>query len=128
MSEKIMSLGIKREKGWLYYLDSNLNLCRAEMVRGGKKKRLGSKPELLLKTGQKRDPNYLYYLDKTGDISRVKASRGGTLLKGKKHRRTPAQKKALLAKKLALKKKRQKKKKIATRKNTGKKVMSRKAA
>ena len=63
MSEKVKSAGIKREKDWLYYLDRNLNLLRAKLVRGGKKKQAGSKPELLLKTGLQRDSSYIYYLD-----------------------------------------------------------------
>src|SRR3989338_5192722 len=148
MSEKVKSAGIKREKDWLYYLDRNLNLLRAKMVRGGKKKQAGSKPELLLKTGLQRDSSYIYYLDKAGDISRVKAARGGTRHKGKKFRRTPAQRAAFLKRKLALKqrkteqlqKKRERKAlvkqktKLSTKgsklpiKNIGKREVKRKAA
>lgn len=76
MAEKIMSAGIKREKSWLYYLDSQLAVRRAKMVSGGKRKQPGDKPELILETGLKRDPSYLYYVDKSGDISRIVANRG----------------------------------------------------
>lgn len=30
---------VKREKGFLYYVDGKGNLCRAKMARGGKKKK-----------------------------------------------------------------------------------------
>ena len=83
MAEKVVRAGIERKKGWLYYLDRNLNVYRAKMVRGGEKKKHGDRPELVLKTDMKRDRNYLYYVDKAGDISRVKASRGGSARKGK---------------------------------------------
>lgn len=98
MSEKMMQVGIERMRGWLYYLDGNLNIFRARMVRGGEQKKPGSRSELLLRTELKRDSNYLYYLDKSGDVCRVKASRGGSARKGKKIRRTVTQREALLGK------------------------------
>lgn len=103
MSEKILSCGIKRERGWFYYLDENLRVYRAKMVSGGQKKDPASKPELILETNIKRLPEHLYYVDKKGDISCVPASRGGKALKGKKRRRTPAQKERLREKLAALK-------------------------
>ncbi|MEI6805380.1 MAG: hypothetical protein WCK49_02605 [Myxococcaceae bacterium] len=87
MSEKMMNAKIVREKGWLYYLDRDLNVCRAAMVHGNQRKEKGQKPELLLKTVLKREPNYLYYIDKAGDVSRVLAARGGSFRKGSKNRK-----------------------------------------
>jgi len=39
MAEKVLKAGITRKPGWLYYLDRNLDVYRAKMVRGGEKKR-----------------------------------------------------------------------------------------
>jgi len=39
MGEVIMKNAVKREKGYMYYVDGKGNLCRAKMARGGKKKR-----------------------------------------------------------------------------------------
>jgi len=50
MSEKVLRTGVERKKGWLYYLDKNLNVYRAKMVRGGEKKKKGEHPELVIKT------------------------------------------------------------------------------
>lgn len=115
MSERIMRAGIMREKNWLYYLDSNLNVCRAKMVHG-RRKEPASRPELILRTELKRDPKYLYYVDKTGDISRVLACRGGSIRKGKKSRKTTlAEKRRLVLKKKATRK-------AVPRKNSDKKL------
>lgn len=76
MSEKIMKVGLKREKGWLYYLNSDLNIQRSRMVVGGQRKDPNQRPELVLQTGMKRDPGFLYFVDKVGDIARTKAKRG----------------------------------------------------
>ena len=69
MSQKVMKVGVKRAKGYLYYLDKQGNVSRAKMARGGKK---GGKPEKVQKVGVKKEKGYLYYLDKKGDISRAK--------------------------------------------------------
>ncbi len=39
MGEVIMKSAVKREKGYMYYVDGKGNLCRAKMARGGKKKK-----------------------------------------------------------------------------------------
>ncbi len=38
MGEIILKNAIVREKGYLYYIDSNGSVCKALMKRGGKKK------------------------------------------------------------------------------------------
>ena len=38
MSEIILKEAVKREPGYLYYVDGKGNVCRAKMKRGGKKK------------------------------------------------------------------------------------------
>jgi len=74
MAEKVEKTGIKREKGYLYYLDKQGDVSRAKMARGGKK---GGKPEKVTKAGVKREEGYLYFIDKQGDISRAKMARRG---------------------------------------------------
>ncbi|MDD2773628.1 MAG: hypothetical protein PHP45_08020 [Elusimicrobiales bacterium] len=69
MAEKVLKAGVKREDGFLYYIDKDGDISRAKMARGGKK---GGKPQKVLKCGVKKDKGYLYYLDKKGDVSRAK--------------------------------------------------------
>ncbi len=73
MAEKVQKAGIKRVKGYLYYIDKKGNISRAKMARGGKK---GGKPEVVQKAGIKRVKGYLYFIDKKGDVSRAKMKRG----------------------------------------------------
>ena len=37
MAQKVAKVGIKREKGYLYYLDKQGDVSRAKMARGKKK-------------------------------------------------------------------------------------------
>ena len=69
MAEKVAKAGVKREEGFLYYIDKQGDISRAKMARGGKK---GGKPEKVSKVGVKKESGYLYFLDKKGDISRAK--------------------------------------------------------
>ncbi|MFH1853968.1 MAG: hypothetical protein ABH815_01505 [Candidatus Omnitrophota bacterium] len=39
MAEKVMKCGIKKEKGYLYFIDKKGDISRAKMARGGKKKK-----------------------------------------------------------------------------------------
>ena len=74
MSQKIEKVGIKRQKGYLYYLDKQGDISRAKMARGGSK---GGRPEKVKKLGVKRQEGFLYFIDKQGDVSRAKMVRGG---------------------------------------------------
>ncbi len=74
MAEKIAKAGIKREKGYLYYLDKQGDVSRAKMARGGKK---GGGPTKVAKLGIKRKQGYLYFIDKQGDVSAAKMARAG---------------------------------------------------
>ena len=38
MSEVILKNAVKREPGYLYFIDKDGNVCRAKMARGKKKK------------------------------------------------------------------------------------------
>lgn len=74
MAEKIAKLGVKREKGFLYYIDKQGDVSCAKMARGAKK---GGSPKKVAKCGIKRKEGYLYFLDKQGDVSAAKMKRGG---------------------------------------------------
>jgi len=74
MAEKLVKLGIKRQKGYLYYIDKQGDVSCAKMARGNKK---GGSPKKVAKVGIKRKDGYLYFLDKKGDVSAAKMKRGG---------------------------------------------------
>ncbi len=74
MAQKVEKAGVKRAKGYLYYLDKQGDISRAKMARGGSK---GGRPEKVKKLGVKREEGYLYFIDKQGDVSRAKMVRGG---------------------------------------------------
>jgi hypothetical protein len=74
--QKVAKLGVKRESGYLYYIDKHGDLARAPMARGGQKGRK-KKPEVVAKAGVKREKGYIYFMDKAGDIARAKMARGG---------------------------------------------------
>ena len=75
MAEKVAKVGVKREKGYLYFLDKKGNVSRAKMARG--KKRSGGKVQLVAKVGVNKKKGYLYFIDKSGDVSMAKMVRGG---------------------------------------------------
>jgi len=39
MAEKVMKCGIKKQKGYLYFIDKKGDISRAKMARGRKKKK-----------------------------------------------------------------------------------------
>jgi len=74
MAQKLVKLGIKRQKGYLYYVDKKGDVSCAKMARGKKK---GGSPKKVAKVGLKRKKGYLYFIDKKGDVSCAKMARGG---------------------------------------------------
>ncbi len=76
MAEKVAKVGVKKAKGYLYFVDKKGNVGRAKMSRGGKKKGK-AKVELVAKVGVKKKTGYLYFIDKSGDVSCAKMQRGG---------------------------------------------------
>lgn len=38
MAQKVLKCGIKKESGYLYFIDKQGDISRAKMARGGKKK------------------------------------------------------------------------------------------
>jgi hypothetical protein len=82
MASKVAKVGVKKEEGWLYYLDKKGNVSRAKMGRGRKPSK--TKPQTVAKTAVKRVSGYLYFIDKAGDVSMAKMSRKGRKKKAKK--------------------------------------------
>lgn len=74
MAQKVLKLGVKRKKGYLYFIDKKGDVSCALMARGKKK---GGKPQKVEKAGVEKKDGYLYFLDKQGDISCAKLVRGG---------------------------------------------------
>lgn len=70
--EKVTKVGVKRQEGYLYFVDKAGDVSRAKMARGGKK---GGKSEKVQKVGVKKQSGYLYFVDKQGDVSRAKMKR-----------------------------------------------------
>jgi hypothetical protein len=75
MAEVLVKCGVKRESGYLYFIDKKGNVARAKMARG--KKTGKAKQEVLVKAGIKREEGWLYFLDKKGNVARVKMARRG---------------------------------------------------
>ena len=80
-SKKVAKVGVKKEKGYLYFVDKQGDISAAKMARGDKK---GGSPKKVAKVGIKREEGYLYFIDKQGDISAAKMVRGGTKKKSAK--------------------------------------------
>lgn len=74
MAEKVAKVGIKRKKGYLYYVDKKGNVVETKMARGKSK---GGGGKVIAKPGVKKAKGYLYFIDKKGDVSRAKMLRGG---------------------------------------------------
>ena len=75
MATKVAKVGVKKESGWLYYLDKKGNISRSKMGRG--RKPTNTKPQVVAKLGVKRQVGYLYFVVKQGDLSMAKMSRSG---------------------------------------------------
>ncbi|MCX5785033.1 MAG: hypothetical protein NTX59_05045 [Elusimicrobia bacterium] len=81
MGEKVQKVGVKREEGFLYFIDKAGDVSRAKMARGGKK---GGKPQKVTKVGIKKEDGFLYYVDKGGDVARAKMVNAGKKAKKRK--------------------------------------------
>lgn len=81
MAQKVAKVGVKRQKGYLYFIDKDGDVSCAVMARGKKK---GGKPKKVAKVGVDKKDGYLYFLDKQGDVACAKLVRGGKKKKGKR--------------------------------------------
>ncbi len=81
MAQKVTKVGVKKEKGFLYFVDKHGDVSCAKMARGDKK---GGSPKKVAKVGIKKQAGFLYFIDKQGDISCAKMVQGGKKKKKKK--------------------------------------------
>jgi len=75
MAKKVAKVGVRKAKGYLYYVDKRGDISRTKMARGGKRKGKKPKPEKVEKVGVKKENGFLYFIDKQGDISCAKMAR-----------------------------------------------------
>jgi hypothetical protein len=73
MAEKVARVGVRKEYGYLYFVDKSGDVSRAKMARAGNK---GGRPERVAAAGVRKEKGYLYFVDKSGDVSRAKMARG----------------------------------------------------
>ena len=73
MAEKVKTVGVKKESGFLYYLGKDGHVWRSKMARAGQK---GGGAAKVADAGVKREAGFLYFIDKNGDVSRSKMARG----------------------------------------------------
>ncbi len=66
MAEKVHKCGVKREQGYLYFIDSTGDVSRVRQGQAGK--------EVICKNNNDfvKEAGWMYYLDKAGDVSRSK--------------------------------------------------------
>jgi len=85
MAEVVAKVGVKKVKGYLYFVDKKGNVARAAMSRAGRKKGK-AKVEVVSKVGVKKVPGYLYFIDGKGHVARAMMARGrkGAKKKAKK--------------------------------------------
>ena len=76
---KAAKVGVRREAGYLYFVDKQGDVSRAPMKKSGKS---GGKQKIA-KVGLKRQSGFMYFIDKEGDISSVAMSRSGAKKKAK---------------------------------------------
>lgn len=81
MAQQVAKVGVKKQKGYLYFVDKKGNVACAKMARGKKR---GGGAKVVAKVGVKKKKGFLYFIDKKGNISCAKMARGG---RKKKRRR-----------------------------------------
>ena len=75
MAEMVCKCGIKRQPGYLYFVDKHGDCARVNMKRPGKAYK--KKVEVMHKCNIKRKSGYLYFVDKKGNVAMAKMNRGG---------------------------------------------------
>ena len=73
MAEKVKTVGVTKESGYLYYLGKDGHVWRSKMARAGQ---TGGQAAKVADAGVVRESGYLYFIDKKGDVSRSKMARG----------------------------------------------------
>ncbi|MCQ9207150.1 MAG: hypothetical protein NG740_04660 [Omnitrophica bacterium] len=75
MSKKVLcKCGIKRKKGYLYFVGKNGCAYETKMARGKKK---GGGRKMIHNCRIKKEKGHLYFIDKKGSVCCAKMQRGG---------------------------------------------------
>ncbi len=82
MAKVLVKCGIKREPGFLYFVNKTGDAARVRMKRPGMKGTF--KQEVVAKCGIKRESGMLYFIDKQGNLAAAAMSRGGRKKSAKK--------------------------------------------
>jgi len=85
MGKVVCKCGIKRESGFLYFVNKDGNAARVQMARAGVKR--SKKQEVMHKCGIKREKGLLYFVDKDGNVASAKMAKPGA-----KRKKKPAKK------------------------------------
>ena len=71
MATVVEKTGIRRVKGWLYFVDKRGDVSRVPMAqktgKGGREK--------VVRCGIEREEGWLYFIDKRGNVAKVKMKR-----------------------------------------------------
>jgi len=78
-SNVVSETGVKRESGFLYFVDKQGDVSRAPMRNSGVK---GS-VQKVAKAGVKKKAGFMYFVDKSGNVCEVSMSRDGAKKKSK---------------------------------------------
>ncbi len=73
MATVLAKTGVKRQAGFLYFINKNGDVARVPMARKGKK--TSKKQEVVAKAGVTKKKGYLYFLDKHGNVAEAKMAR-----------------------------------------------------
>ena len=73
MAEVVKETGVKKESGYLYYLDKQGDVSRSQMARAGKG---GGNAEKVASAGVTREAGFLYFINKEGHVARSPMARG----------------------------------------------------
>ncbi len=73
MAKAVCNCGLKRESGFLYFVDKAGNAARVNMKRAGKPYK--KKVEVMHKCGIKRKDGFLYFIDKKGNAAEAAMAR-----------------------------------------------------
>ena len=74
MAKMLCKCGIKRKKGYLYFVGKNGCAYETKMARGKKK---GGGRKMICACRIKKQKGYLYFIDGKGNLSCAKMQRGG---------------------------------------------------
>ncbi|MCK4670731.1 MAG: hypothetical protein KAT43_06020 [Nanoarchaeota archaeon] len=84
-SRKVARLGLKKEPGFLYFVDRNGDVWAVNSIKSNIEK----EKKLVAKAGVQKKENCLYYLDTDGDVCEVQMNRSGKQKKSKEELAKP---------------------------------------